>query len=196
MEQALFLLCLDDATRSPSTNEWLTEAQQLARVLHGSVSFSANRWYDKFMNVIVGSDGVCGMLIEHSVSEGITITRFAEAFLEHWDEYQVQQKIAQPSNAPLKALNRLKSGQRNCLSVDTANPSANTSASPQSSPLESTELTVQVVDENHNLIKLDKIGSSLNLSTAGGLKSVISLQWDLDDYDRSRLVEADLHLNR
>jgi len=83
IEQALFVLCLDDASQSSKVAKEPSEAQQMARILHGSLSFSANRWYDKFMNVIIGSDGVCGLLTEHSASEGITVVRFAETFLKN-----------------------------------------------------------------------------------------------------------------
>lgn len=47
----------------------------------GSDCFSGNRWYDKFMNFVVGRDGVCGLVIEHSGSEGITLIRFLHEFL-------------------------------------------------------------------------------------------------------------------
>lgn len=49
----------------------------------GSNLFSANRWFDKFLQIIVGRDGICGINIEHSASEGITVLRFLEDFLEY-----------------------------------------------------------------------------------------------------------------
>lgn len=48
----------------------------------GTSLFTANRWFDKFLQIIVGRDGVCGINIEHSASEGITVLRFLEEFLD------------------------------------------------------------------------------------------------------------------
>lgn len=33
--------------------------------------------------MVVGADGICGVIMEHSESEGITVLRFLETFLEH-----------------------------------------------------------------------------------------------------------------
>lgn len=35
------------------------------------------------LQVVVGADGICGVVMEHSQSEGITLLRFMEMFLEH-----------------------------------------------------------------------------------------------------------------
>lgn len=49
----------------------------------GTHKFTANRWFDKFLQIIVGRDGICGINIEHSASEGITVLRFLEDFLDY-----------------------------------------------------------------------------------------------------------------
>ena len=49
----------------------------------GTDLFTGNRWHDKFMNFVVGRDGVCGLVIEHTGSEGITLTRFLHEFLDY-----------------------------------------------------------------------------------------------------------------
>jgi hypothetical protein len=181
IQESLFILSLDDATRGPGAGGWLSESQQLARILHGSSHFSANRWYDKVLNVIVGSDGVCGLLAEHSASEGVTLVRFAETFLEYCAdcERQAMAKCVTINKCSFKPLNPLGVVQRNCLSVDVADP-------PRTA-----ELELPAMDENHNLIQKSDPIIPINKSS-----SVTVLEWQLDDYDRNRLVEADLHLNR
>lgn len=62
-----------------------------ARAFHlltggGSELFTSNRWFDKFMQFIVSRDGTCGLVIEHSGSEGITLIRFLHQFLQFVDQ--------------------------------------------------------------------------------------------------------------
>ncbi|XP_022650492.1 choline O-acetyltransferase-like [Varroa destructor] len=82
LEQCLLVLCLDDAL--PPTLSGPTKAEQCENLLHGKgINInSCNRWYDKTLQVVVGADGICGVVMEHSQSEGITLLRFMEMFLE------------------------------------------------------------------------------------------------------------------
>src|SRR5690606_12455183 len=91
---------------------------QLARILHGSLHYSANRWFDKFLNVIIGSDGVCGLLAEHSASEGVTLVRMAESFFEHWEA--VAGTTSKDSLSTTSSYDQEKpiNVRRNCLSMD------------------------------------------------------------------------------
>lgn len=84
IEDCLFVMCLDSLVgQQESVAKEVDEAQAANVILTGGGTrlFSANRWFDKFLQVIVGSDGVCGINIEHSASEGITVLRFLEEFL-------------------------------------------------------------------------------------------------------------------
>ncbi|XP_067130255.1 carnitine O-acetyltransferase-like [Centruroides vittatus] len=53
-------------------------------IFHGNKSGQStdNRWFDKFIQFIVTKNGVKGMVMEHSVSEGNTVLRFCEEFLD------------------------------------------------------------------------------------------------------------------
>ncbi|GFQ98712.1 choline O-acetyltransferase [Trichonephila clavata] len=91
LEHCLFVVCLDEGTRTvPSYSTIRKDSTTLelttmaGHVLHGSGTDAgtANRWYDKFLQAIITRDGVVGFVVEHSASEGITVLRFCEEFLQ------------------------------------------------------------------------------------------------------------------
>ncbi|CAN7992244.1 unnamed protein product [Ixodes pacificus] len=101
LETCLLVVCLDrplnlrrhyaTIRRESFTLDW---AAQAAHLLHGESNTpgegnAANRWYDKFMQAIVSRDGVNGLIIEHSGSDGVTILRFCEEFLDFVQEHSV-----------------------------------------------------------------------------------------------------------
>jgi choline O-acetyltransferase len=65
----------------------------------GTDLFTGNRWYDKFINFVVGRDGVCGLVIEHSGSEGITLIRFLHEFLDFIGEKGAGSMTSSGSNS-------------------------------------------------------------------------------------------------
>ncbi|XP_054839736.1 choline O-acetyltransferase [Eublepharis macularius] len=83
IERSLCLICLD----SPSGEE-LSDTNRALQLLHGGGGHKngANRWYDKPMQLVVGRDGVCGTVCEHSPFEGIVLMRCVEYLLEHMKE--------------------------------------------------------------------------------------------------------------
>ena len=101
LQECAFLLCLDgqgsprvDLTReqcssssSPADDVLTCMDKSLSayQLLTGGNSNynSCNRWYDKFINFVVSRDGVCGALIEHSGSEGITVITFLHQLTEY-----------------------------------------------------------------------------------------------------------------
>ncbi|XP_037270668.2 choline O-acetyltransferase isoform X1 [Rhipicephalus microplus] len=102
LETCLMVVCLDRplstlrrhyaSLRRESVT--LDLGTQAAHLLHGgSVADgnAANRWYDKFMQVVVSRDGINGVICEHSASEGITVLRFCDEFLQHMQQYHQQQ---------------------------------------------------------------------------------------------------------
>ncbi|XP_054719314.1 choline O-acetyltransferase-like [Uloborus diversus] len=91
LEHCLLLMCLDESIPGvPNYSTIRKEATTLelaamaGHVLHGSGTDAgtANRWYDKFLQAVVSRDGVVGFIVEHSASEGITVLRFCEEFLQ------------------------------------------------------------------------------------------------------------------
>ncbi|XP_067876411.1 choline O-acetyltransferase [Heterodontus francisci] len=78
IERCIFLLCLD----APSGVEQ-TDINLALQIMHGGgcQKNSANRWYDKTMQFIVGKDGACGLVYEHSPAEGIAVVQCVEHLL-------------------------------------------------------------------------------------------------------------------
>lgn len=120
IEDCLFVMCLDSlitptplasfATGSnPNSQpqgreeelvlgELDVEAANVILTGAGSQLFTANRWFDKFLQIIVGRDGICGINIEHSASEGITVLRFLEEFLSFIKANPVNVTLKQQDN--------------------------------------------------------------------------------------------------
>uniref|UniRef100_A0A667X5K1 Choline O-acetyltransferase n=1 Tax=Myripristis murdjan TaxID=586833 RepID=A0A667X5K1_9TELE len=71
IESCLFVVCLDE----PSGLE-PSDTNRALLMLHGGgrEKNGANRWYDKPMQFVVGMDGVCGVVCEHSPFEGIVLS--------------------------------------------------------------------------------------------------------------------------
>ena len=54
IEKCLLVLCIDDLAGQSTSSTFIDEADQLARLLHGAQRFSSNRWFDKFLNAMIG----------------------------------------------------------------------------------------------------------------------------------------------
>uniref|UniRef100_A0A4W3H9J2 Choline O-acetyltransferase n=1 Tax=Callorhinchus milii TaxID=7868 RepID=A0A4W3H9J2_CALMI len=78
IERCIFLLCLDEANDIEHTDTNLA-----LQILHGGGCHktSENRWYDKTMQFVVGRDGSCGLVYEHSPAEGIAVVQCVEHLL-------------------------------------------------------------------------------------------------------------------
>uniref|UniRef100_A0A7N8X155 Choline O-acetyltransferase n=1 Tax=Mastacembelus armatus TaxID=205130 RepID=A0A7N8X155_9TELE len=70
IERCLCLVCLDDASGLE-----LNDTTRAMLMLHGGgeAKNGGNRWYDKPMQFVVGADGCCGVVCEHSPFEGIVL---------------------------------------------------------------------------------------------------------------------------
>ncbi|XP_063347457.1 choline O-acetyltransferase [Pelmatolapia mariae] len=79
IERCLCLVCLDDAS-GPA----LSDTKRAMLMLHGGglTKNGGNRWYDKPMQFIVGADGCCGVVCEHSAFEGIVLVQCTEYLLK------------------------------------------------------------------------------------------------------------------
>uniref|UniRef100_A0A4W6E7V2 Choline O-acetyltransferase n=1 Tax=Lates calcarifer TaxID=8187 RepID=A0A4W6E7V2_LATCA len=80
IERCLCLVCLDDAS-GPE----LSDTTRAMLMLHGGgvAKNGGNRWYDKPMQFVVGADGCCGVVCEHSPFEGIVLVQCTEYLLKY-----------------------------------------------------------------------------------------------------------------
>uniref|UniRef100_A0A8C5PMK1 Choline O-acetyltransferase n=1 Tax=Leptobrachium leishanense TaxID=445787 RepID=A0A8C5PMK1_9ANUR len=80
IERSMCLVCLD----TPTGME-LNDTNRALQILHGGgyEKNGANRWYDKPMQFVVGRDGVCGTICEHSPFDGIVLVQCTEYLLKY-----------------------------------------------------------------------------------------------------------------
>ncbi|XP_043576562.1 carnitine O-acetyltransferase isoform X2 [Chiloscyllium plagiosum] len=83
IQKSIFTVCLDAPV--PRVSDDLYMSHVAVQMLHGGGSRwnSGNRWFDKTLQFIVGEDGSCGLVYEHSPAEGPPIV----ALLDHVFEY-------------------------------------------------------------------------------------------------------------
>ncbi|KAB1271488.1 Choline O-acetyltransferase [Camelus dromedarius] len=80
IERCICLVCLD----APGGLE-PSDANRALQLLHGGgcSKNGANRWYDKSLQFVVGRDGTCGVVCEHSPFDGIVLVQCTEHLLKH-----------------------------------------------------------------------------------------------------------------
>uniref|UniRef100_A0A8C9XG98 Choline O-acetyltransferase n=1 Tax=Sander lucioperca TaxID=283035 RepID=A0A8C9XG98_SANLU len=73
IESCLCVVCLDE----PSGLE-PRDTNRALLMLHGGgrEKNGANRWYDKSMQFVIGMDGICGVVCDHSPFEGIVMVQY------------------------------------------------------------------------------------------------------------------------
>ncbi|XP_016111094.1 choline O-acetyltransferase-like [Sinocyclocheilus grahami] len=95
MERCVCVVCLDDpAGLEPS------DANRAALMLHGGGhdKNGANRWYDKPLQFVIGADGVCGVVCEHSPFEGIVLVQCTEHLLKNIRNSSCKQSSARSAS--------------------------------------------------------------------------------------------------
>ena len=88
VQGAMFLVCLDEA--APTNSEERMDVMLLNR--------GFNRWYDKGLKLIVCSNGVSGMHVDHSMIDGMTIREIYEARTEAIKTYKRDDANNQTTN--------------------------------------------------------------------------------------------------
>ncbi|XP_030610106.1 choline O-acetyltransferase b [Archocentrus centrarchus] len=80
IESCICVVCLDE----PSGLE-PSDTNRALLMLHGGghEKNGANRWYDKSMQFVVGMDGICGVVCEHSPFEGIVLVQCSEYIMKY-----------------------------------------------------------------------------------------------------------------
>ncbi|XP_041830771.1 choline O-acetyltransferase-like [Melanotaenia boesemani] len=80
IESCVCVVCLDEpcGLQPSDTNRALM-------MLHGGghEKNGANRWYDKSMQFVVGMDGICGVVCDHSPFEGIVLVQCSEYLMKY-----------------------------------------------------------------------------------------------------------------
>ncbi|XP_070708414.1 choline O-acetyltransferase-like [Pempheris klunzingeri] len=80
IESCVCVVCLDEHSGlEPS------DTTRALLMLHGGgrEKNGANRWYDKSMQFVVGMDGICGVVCEHSPFEGIVLVQCSEYVMKY-----------------------------------------------------------------------------------------------------------------
>ncbi|XP_034936832.1 choline O-acetyltransferase [Chelonus insularis] len=112
LERCLCIVCIDEDVLPVTFNEsykkndcWIND-RDYANVLHhclhggGSRYHGANRWFDKTLNVILGKDGMWGMVYEHSTGEALAISNAFETLTDNVDAMQPLEENLVPSHLP------------------------------------------------------------------------------------------------
>ncbi|KAL8597550.1 hypothetical protein ACOMHN_033421 [Nucella lapillus] len=81
IQRSIFTLCLDQPVTSDNAPPSPHLSSIAAEFLHGGGADmnSGNRWFDKTLQFIIGADGACGLIYEHTTAEGLPIA----AIMDH-----------------------------------------------------------------------------------------------------------------
>ncbi|XP_073952790.1 choline acetyltransferase isoform X1 [Choristoneura fumiferana] len=80
ISRALCIVCLDEGG-GDCAGDADTSAMLRAMTGAGTKHHSANRWFDKTVQLIISSDGFVGLCNEHTPAEGVAVVRLAERAL-------------------------------------------------------------------------------------------------------------------
>ncbi|CAH1977426.1 unnamed protein product [Acanthoscelides obtectus] len=98
--KSLLVVCLDEAL--PSTSGIRDETNLFHQMLHGGgIGLnSANRWFDKTIQLIISGDGACGLCYEHSNAEGVAVIQLVEKLWNHADSLDQNSEVPASSHLP------------------------------------------------------------------------------------------------
>ncbi|XP_058478002.1 choline O-acetyltransferase-like [Solea solea] len=80
IESCLCVVCLDEPSGLVPS-----DTNRALLMLHGGgpEKSGSNRWYDKSMQFVIGMDGICGVVCEHSPFEGIVLVQCSEYLMKY-----------------------------------------------------------------------------------------------------------------
>ncbi|XP_029954271.1 choline O-acetyltransferase b [Salarias fasciatus] len=80
IESCICVICLDEPSRLEAS-----DTNRALMMLHGGgrEKNGANRWYDKSMQFVIGMNGICGVVCEHSPFEGIVMVQCSEYLMKY-----------------------------------------------------------------------------------------------------------------
>ncbi|CAF4582646.1 unnamed protein product, partial [Rotaria socialis] len=120
IERCIFLVCLDQADipdldeeedlvnfNTAVKRDFVSLGEQ---ILHGGKNMlnASNRWYDKTMQFIIGTDGMFGLNYEHSPAEAIAVIQLIEHLFKYIDEKTRERFHRSKSLCELPVPHRLK----------------------------------------------------------------------------------------
>ncbi|GAB6018838.1 hypothetical protein CHUAL_000499 [Chamberlinius hualienensis] len=102
IQTSLFVICIDDplplsfnqrynpdVTRKRIRND-VNKAMQM--LYGGGSKFnSANRWFDQTLQIILSTDGTCGLCYEHSPAEGVVVIQLMEQLIMDFQKGAIRQ---------------------------------------------------------------------------------------------------------
>ncbi|XP_074034135.1 choline acetyltransferase [Leptinotarsa decemlineata] len=80
------------------------------QMLHGggTIHNSANRWFDKTIQLIISGDGACGLCYEHSNAEGVAVIQLVEKLWNHADSLPAHSDVPATSNSHIPPPERME----------------------------------------------------------------------------------------
>uniref|UniRef100_A0A2P2HYR7 Carnitine O-acetyltransferase-like n=1 Tax=Hirondellea gigas TaxID=1518452 RepID=A0A2P2HYR7_9CRUS len=93
INRALFVVCLDNVV-TPSTGNPMTDAALQCVHGGGSKGNSANRWFDKTIQFIIGRSGRVGLTYEHSPAEGPPIANLMDHIVDYIENVKHKKLLA------------------------------------------------------------------------------------------------------
>ncbi|XP_034538877.1 carnitine O-acetyltransferase-like [Notolabrus celidotus] len=90
IQSSIFTICLDGPTAPVASQSYRTKT--MPTLLHGEGSRwnSANRWFDKGLQFIIGQNGVCGGTVLHTVADGIVAVEACQYINAHMKKEKPQ----------------------------------------------------------------------------------------------------------
>ncbi|XP_026200734.1 carnitine O-acetyltransferase-like, partial [Anabas testudineus] len=100
IQSSIFTVCLDQAISAVS-DEITYRRSGILQMLHGGGSRwnSANRWFDKGLQVIIGEDGTWGINSSHATADGTVVMAMCDYAVANI--YRKNQQMAQSTMKPL-----------------------------------------------------------------------------------------------
>ncbi|XP_045892952.1 carnitine O-acetyltransferase-like [Micropterus dolomieu] len=99
IQSSIFTVCLDGAMPPVSEERYRSSVILWLLTGGGSQCNSANRWFDKGLQLIIGEDGICGLNFTHATADGITAITLSEYVIA--DITRKKPQMMRPAVEPL-----------------------------------------------------------------------------------------------